>query len=289
MGIVQSQVECVTPALASEYLRHNKNNRPLNARHVDFLARQMKEGKWELNGQTIAFDEDENLLDGQHRLTAQIKANVNVYYVVVRGVNKDSFATIDQGKMRSHSDIFYLAGVNNAATVSSIVNRYVSFHRGLSPLSNAGHGGNSKGQGKDKVSKKELLEIYNSHADVFQEAARIASRAEKNGIRIMTRVESGSLAAYLVIDLGYDEETINSFIGQLFSGKSEFKCIETLHKKLANSLISSVKMSSQLKTNLLAKVWNAFVTGKDIKTLFWKEKEGKIKFISPLNRNNHER
>lgn len=274
-----TKVEYITPAIASEYLRHNKINRPLNSAHVEFLARQMKEGKWVLNGEAIMFDNDGDLANGQHRLTACVKADVGFYSVVVRGVNKDGFATYDQGRNRTYADIFNLAGIPNANYVSSVVGRYLSFHNGLSAMNSASNKNGTRLEGRKRFSKQEMLDLFRMYPNDFDWAAKLASRACDNGIRIMTKTEAGGFSAFLVIDLNHDKEMVESFIVQLFSGKSDFKCIETLHKKMANSQISSVKMSGQLKTNLLAKVWNNYIQGKDTKLLKWSQEEGKIQFI----------
>lgn len=278
MAELTTKVEYITPSVASEYIRHNKFNRPLNKRHLDFLSRQMKEGKWVLNGEPIVFDEDGNLSDGQHRLMACINADVGFYTVVTRGVEKDSFASFDQGKNRSYADIFSIAEIPNANIISSIVNKYFVFHCNLSALNNPGHGGNSKYQGYKAPSKREMLEIYNSAPETFQWALKTSQSAEKNNVRVLARTESGGLAAYLVLDLKHDEEVVSNFINQLYKGVSNFKCIEILHRKLINSQLSSIKMSSQLKTNLLAKTWNLFISNRDCKVLSWRPEEGKIKF-----------
>lgn len=275
---VTTKIEFITPAVACEYLRHNKSNRPLNKQHVDFLARQMREGKWQLNGEGIMFDKDGCLANGQHRLTACVRADVGFYSVVIRGISKDSFATFDQCRNRSYSDVFNLAGIPNANQVSSVVGRYLQFHRGLSAFNDANGSNGNVAKGSNRLSKQEMLDLFEKFPDIFVWANKVASRAYDKCIRVMTKAEAGGLIAFLVIDLHHNEETVEAFIAELFQGKSKFKCVESMHKKLANSQISSMKMSSQLKTNLLAKVWNNYIQGKDTKVLKWSQDEGKIQF-----------
>lgn len=111
--MITSKVELITPELAKEYLKKadpfNKN-RNLNQRYVSSYARAMKDGKWRVTHQGIAFDEYGYLKDGQHRLNAIIKANVPVEMMVTRGLLDCSYDGIDSGLKRSTRDIIILSG-----------------------------------------------------------------------------------------------------------------------------------------------------------------------------------
>ena len=63
-------VMTVTPSQAGIWLKSNPNNRSLSRSRVERLAGYMREGKFHQNGDTIRFDEDGALLDGQHRVGA---------------------------------------------------------------------------------------------------------------------------------------------------------------------------------------------------------------------------
>lgn len=101
----------LTPERASELLECNTINRPLSDAHVRRLARQIDDGKWKFNGDTIKIAKTGDVLDGQHRLWAVIEAKKGVETIVVHGIEKDAFSTIDTlRKPRSGSDIIALAG-----------------------------------------------------------------------------------------------------------------------------------------------------------------------------------
>lgn len=280
MNKIVTKVEFITPAIAADYLRHNAVNRPLNHKNVEFYARQMVEGKWMLNGESIVFDSDGNLMDGQTRLNAVIKADTGVEFVVVRGVTSKCFTSIDQGRNRLLSDVFSIAGINNASTVSAIVNRYYGVHLGYIVIMSDGAKGRGGGKNPKRLTKDEFLEIYKQHADVFQEAARVAGRLVGSNVAILTKSDCGALYSYLVIDLGHDQEVVLSFFEQLYTNKTKLNHISILNKKLVQSLTSTVKLSPMHKQNLIAKSFNLFVTGKDVGKLFWNQKEGNIRFIS---------
>lgn len=103
----------LTPELATELLEHNQMNRPLSDGHVQRIARQMLDGKWRFNGDTIKIGENGDILDGQHRLWAAVEAKVPVETIIVRGVHRDAFSTVDTiRKPRSGADILSLCGAS---------------------------------------------------------------------------------------------------------------------------------------------------------------------------------
>lgn len=105
------QLITLTPELATQLLERNQMNRPLKDRHVARIAKQIKEGKWKFNGDTIKLSDDEDVLDGQHRLWAVIEAKTPVQTLIVYGIAKDAFATIDTIRaQRTGSDIVALSG-----------------------------------------------------------------------------------------------------------------------------------------------------------------------------------
>lgn len=94
-----------TPAWAAEVLGTcNTRNRKLSAAW-NRLRSAIVRGAWKLNGECIVFDADGVLVDGQHRLHAIAQSGRAVPVLVVYGVDPESFATFDQGKKRSASDV----------------------------------------------------------------------------------------------------------------------------------------------------------------------------------------
>ncbi|MGW2238572.1 hypothetical protein ACWCWE_31920, partial [Streptomyces sp. NPDC001759] len=89
------QVVDVSPQLAADWLTRNTSNRPLSKSTVQHLAGQIQRGEWQLTHQGIAFDEDDVLIDGQHRLAAIVKAGVTVPLTVTHGVPRTAFTVMD--------------------------------------------------------------------------------------------------------------------------------------------------------------------------------------------------
>jgi len=95
----------ITPQRASELLERNAKNRPLDKKHIARLAKTIEEGKWVWNGQTITVDENGDVLDGQHRLYACIKANLPIDTEFLEGVPRNTFMTVDHVKRRTAADL----------------------------------------------------------------------------------------------------------------------------------------------------------------------------------------
>jgi len=116
------EMTTITPPMASIMLQKNTENRKLDNRHVQFLADQILSGKWQNNGQTIVIADDGTLMDGQHRLSAIVKANKPTKLGLCTGAPKSAMSTIDNGKLRSTTDILTMNGWPNASLVASALN-----------------------------------------------------------------------------------------------------------------------------------------------------------------------
>lgn len=113
----------LTPEMAAELLEHNTLNRPLSDQHVQRISRQIINGKWQFNGDTIKVADTGDVVDGQHRLWAVIEAKKSVDTIIVRGIERSAFATVDTiSKSRSGSDLLALCGVeiNKSACATAL-------------------------------------------------------------------------------------------------------------------------------------------------------------------------
>lgn len=102
----------VTPELAQRWLcTKNNRNRNISVRKVEAYANDMQSGRWHATHQNaIAFYKDGNLADGQHRLSAIVKACVSVEFMVWFGLDDKAAYGIDAHKMRATQDQIKIAG-----------------------------------------------------------------------------------------------------------------------------------------------------------------------------------
>lgn len=117
------EVVAITPEMAESWLEKNvSHNRRVSMRLIDKYALAMERGKWKLTHQGIAFDQEGNLVDGQHRLFAIFKSRKTIRMLVFRGVDPETFAVVDAGRNRNHGDIVdIVTKLPNARTVAAVL------------------------------------------------------------------------------------------------------------------------------------------------------------------------
>lgn len=117
---LKSEVVRITPELARSWLEQNlPTNRKLNNARVDVYAHDIREGKWDVTGDSIKFNGNGKLLDGQHRLRAVVKCNVPIHSLVVWGVETSAFRSMDRNQVRTNAQILGMAGEKNTTALSS--------------------------------------------------------------------------------------------------------------------------------------------------------------------------
>lgn len=121
---IRFETKKVSPRMAREWLKKNiDNNRPEKKSRIPGYARDMAAGNWRLTAETIKFNVDGYLIDGQNRLLAVIIADVSVTFAVAYDVPNDAMEVMDSGASRTAADMLNIgAGVQgNAKLTASIV------------------------------------------------------------------------------------------------------------------------------------------------------------------------
>lgn len=270
-----SRVETITPMLAEEYLKSNKNNRQLRKNIVAYYASQMRDGQWMLNGEAIIFNERGTLVDGQHRLAAVIEAGVNIDMLVVRNADKDSFATIDSGISRKITDTFYVKGIPNATNVAAIISRYCKLRNGRTAM-----GVPTSRKESNTPSRQDLLKIYSDNEDFWQDVCKFANCCYRP-MRLMKATEIGGVVSFLILDKGHSQDIVMGFFEDLLiADLPKSKMLAAYRKKLISDMTSTTHLTAVYKQQLLIKVWNAYVDGREFTLMRWTESlEGKRDFI----------
>jgi len=87
----------VTPEMAREWIKANRNNRPVRRGAVAKITADLKRDDFLYTGQTILFTISWRLADGQHRLIAIIESGIPAEVMVVTGIEDRAIAKIDNG------------------------------------------------------------------------------------------------------------------------------------------------------------------------------------------------
>lgn len=166
-----ASVEVITPALAAEWLKRlHPSQRKLRERNVaDYMRSLKSKDGWALQADAITFDAEGRLMNGQHRLTACVRAQVSFTALVLRGAPEESMAVIDIGSnVRSIEFMAASLGSRVAAptgTHSAVALELVDFE--FNRLR--------------QLSKKEVIGIWLDTADDTKRAAATLMNAFKRG------------------------------------------------------------------------------------------------------------
>jgi len=103
----------ITPEQAEEMLAHNIINRTLNAKRVNAYVWDIKNGKWQTNGEAIKFNKKGELIDGQHRLAAISKAGTPIEMCILYDID-DDVSIFDRGRNRTVTDSLVMGGMDKS-------------------------------------------------------------------------------------------------------------------------------------------------------------------------------
>ena len=135
---ITTEVVAISPNMARELLATSEGNRSIKSAKVASYARDIKAGKWVLNGETIIISSKGVLLDGHHRLKACLVADTSFQAIICRGVDdKTSINTIDMGSSRNVQDVLHFNGYKDTKQIAAIVGVLMSLEAGRPHSANA--------------------------------------------------------------------------------------------------------------------------------------------------------
>lgn len=233
-------IETISPLRAQDYLKRNAGNRPVTNSKVLEYSRAMKEGKWIVNGQTIIFDENGDLRNGQHRLLACVKAGVAFTTYVVRGIADDAFPTLDVGKTRNASDNLGIIGGKNTNEMASAIRwamRIMTGHGGAHPKF-------------FNPSIEEVMDFYQANKSIERSIQSTWSCA-----KVAPR---GLCAALHFLFAEKDENQANVFFQELASGAEllSFDPVHLLRENLMKAKNQRIPLPTQEVGARIVRAWN---------------------------------
>lgn len=196
----------VSPEIARKWLFNNKVNRNICQSRVEAYAYDMKENKWQLNGEAIKIGLDGSLKDGQHRLSAVIKANKSIPMLVIYGLTED-ITIQDRGRNRSVTDSLLLEGMNGKIAN----NRNVAIAKlHFSMKSNK------------YISDYQIKEFIIEHQDTLLKVSRMTHQGgSPKGLRIPIASACIGLALMTALEVGYPEDELKRWCEVVKTGIQE--------------------------------------------------------------------
>lgn len=248
----------ITPALASSWLARNKRNRPLRSGLVNTYASDIAAGKWQQNGETIKQAASGDLLDGQHRLHAIIKAAVPVRMMVVSGLADDTFHTIDTGMKRSAAQLVALSGRHNAAIQAAVA-------RWLVMLDNH----KPRVMAKSQTTSQEIFDALERYPLI----PHFSARQTEKGTRSL--LPSASQAVMVLAAEKYSQLIPDSFLDAFSSGEGLKKGdpVFELRERLIQNSARVAKLTTQTIVAITIKSLKAYATQRMVGVLRWSPNE----------------
>lgn len=260
---VRTNVVTITPSVAESYLKMNIGNRPKKSMHVDFLAKEMREGRWMFNGDAIRIADDGRVLDGQHRLQAIVDSGTEQKTVLVTGLEADVFPTIDTGRPRSAGDALAISGHGNVNAIAAVCRLIVSSDY----FSGEWDGQNAKG----KMPHIKILEAA-KNVEGIEASVNFAKSAQ---MELWRRSLGPSPCAFVLLWLHkIAPDFVDEFIEEV-EGTASLVAkspASLLHRKFATQFSLSKGNNYDLTRIKMAHVfraWNAMRGGEKIKRITW--------------------
>lgn len=241
----------VTPEMANRWLvESTTRQRTKRASVSDSYGRDMAEDRWKFNGETVVFDKDHNLMQGQHRLEGVEKSGKAVLLLLVEGVEPDVMDTFDTGLPRYYFDMLKVAGFSYPAAMSSITRGMWAWDRGRYMMAVSGSG--------ERPSRAELDAYLAQHTDEIQAAAAYAERLKTAGVLLPVSV----LGTAVIILNRISPDSASEFFNSLSYG-AELRSDNPI-LVLRNQLVrnrSQRKLPVDERRALLFGAWNAWRAG----------------------------
>ncbi|MFD3336106.1 hypothetical protein ACFWV1_26180 [Streptomyces sp. NPDC058700] len=243
----------ITPHLATELLKRNTRNRSLRDRAVGDYARDMTAGNWVINGEAIKLATNGDVLDGQHRLHAIVKANLSTDMFVVIGLDPETQETMDSGRKRSTGDALSLRSEENALSLAAITRRVWAWQQG-----------DRRFKGRYTPTTAEVLTLLAKHPEI-RRSTEIAARTRSSFPHIPQSVVGTAHFLFNAIDPG----ECAWFFQRLADG-AELPLghpILALRTRVTSERRDGDRMAEDRYLSYLVRTWNAVRDGRELARL----------------------
>lgn len=162
----------IDPELAERWLGSNTSNRNARPGVIMKYTRDMRNGRWEVSGDTIKFDWNGRLIDGQHRLRAIIESGATVRLLVVRGLNPEIQEVLDVTARRTAADALKFNGIGHEQNMLAATAR-------IAMAAENGVMRTSTSSARADLTNAEIVAWVLDHMDAVT-AANIARKAQRD-------------------------------------------------------------------------------------------------------------
>lgn len=246
----------ITPDLAQQLLDRTDSavQRPIKPGSVKLYSREMRDGKWVNNDQPIQRDQQGNIIDGRHRLTACVAADRPFITKFINGVEREKVIhTIDIGVVRSKSDalaIGMLGEIPHIRTVAGAIEYLIHYSRGTHT---------SAASRADGVTNQDIMAWIDANPKAYEEIELVTEILHQNESLVYQKY----LAALYFIFRRIDTKKADKYINQLQTGiglseNSPALYVRTKLIAAKKALNSKHKLGWKEKLILVIRGWNDY-------------------------------
>ena len=262
MERIEKQI--IIPEIAEQMLKLNiDNNRPVSISVINQYAIDMMTGKWTNTADSIKFDKQGRLIDGQHRLRAVVKANVTVEMWVATELDESAIKYIDTGRKRSANDLLHMSNIGGgySTEIAAVCRKVIGWEREQkSVLSRAGISGSPI---KGSISNHQILQYCMDNPAIIEHAQFGKQLYCKTPVKLFTSTDLGFLHwLFTAIDAEKGKEFLEKLcLKDNVPADSPIAC---LYNRL---LVSKTSLTPLMKLKLTFQAWNLWRQGKKIGAL----------------------
>lgn len=247
----------ITPEEAAALLELNvEGNRDLREPAVDRLVADIEAGTYLPSGSTIGISESGQLIDGQHRLTACVRADKPIRAIVVRGLPDESYVVTDKGTRRSFADTLKYMGETSWTVLATLTARMVAWDAGdTSGESYAGR----------RFTESERLAYFTENRDELR-----ATITACPTIPAMVGIRGSVAHLVLALTRRVDPDEAVEFMRQVATGNTPSHTIASTREQLLRDYARphGDRRSDYWRIGLLLRTWNAWRDGDEKKIVF---------------------
>jgi len=263
----------ITPEVAKAFLaKRAPYQRPVSRALVREYVDMMRAGKWVLNGDSITFDTDGYMFNGNHRCEAVVASGVTIRCHVSGNYPPDTYKRTDRGAKRSAGDDVYGEGFrisrNQVAALAAKIHTYRRYEGQLFLYQNF------TATGDERVAV--LKELRREGVD----PVAICRRVNRDELRQYGNAGARTFCYWMFSTIAPDDAE------RFFNGVGTGVGLPLGNPALAvRSWFTSASKRREIPMvmaiAIYIKGWNAFRTGRSIRNLVWNDNAGE-RFPRPM-------
>ena len=259
--LFQSYAGILTVELAKALLEVNtEKNRNIAFSNLKLITQDIRDDRWQMNGDVVRLDWEWNMIDGQYRCQAVIDTGIPIDVVFEIGLDPEAFFSIDRmGKKRTLAEAVSILGYRYSSVVAPAIYHLMAYRTT----------GNDARSGA-VFSQAHKMDALLAETGLADSVERIA--------RIKTIPLPGYMAAYLHIFSQISQDIAEDFVEGLEKGFMDLGRPFNIMRNNIIKIISQNREAHKKRHEILCNVilaWNAEMEGRRPK--FFKLKlDGKL-------------